>query len=149
MIDLTKPRYIQLDDGTAIRAVEVTVESSEVLANEYGGQVIHADAGEDGTHEVVGVRLPTLYGALEVRLGEIAVKSARGRLSSMDKQQFEQSFMSQYVPRRETYSDEAVIVNTNPDIQSEEDLQAVTQRNLYEERMKRMKDPNYGRSADQ
>lgn len=136
---MAEMREVLARDGVAT-AIEVTEETADQIALMSGGVVL----GEDG--KTTGVRIPTLWGNQDADLGDFVLRTKdTGRYKVLSKEQYHSEFFVK-APEGlvEAIRNAPPVPEEKPEFESEEDLQAHTHRNLFEERRNNM----YGRSAD-
>lgn len=81
-----KPRGFQ-----RIRAVQVTLNRIEDLANTLMGEVTYGYDDDNGTH-VTGIKVPTLDGPMEFKIGTWVVRLENNRLKKMTDEAFQKEY---------------------------------------------------------
>lgn len=81
-----------LTNQGVVRGIRVSDTNANDLAKAFGGTTLLSPV-QPYPAEIVGIRVPTLYGNLDVQVDEYLLRESNtGRLSSMTEQEFKQTY---------------------------------------------------------
>lgn len=96
-MDLPEMQDFLTNQGV-VRGIRVSDTNAYDLAKAFGGTTLLDEEIHIGEHPptILGIRLPTLYGNIDINTGEYLIREMNtGRLSSMTEKQFKQTYFEE------------------------------------------------------